>query len=125
MDSKTTVEELKQIANKFRNDRNWAQFHDPKELALVLSIEVGELLEHFRFRNKEEVQSQVNSPKVRAEIEKELADIQYLVSLLAIEMNMDLTKACQTKFGPGGEASLKYPIELSSGKNKKYKEYEN
>ena len=66
--------ELKDIAAKireFRDDRDWAQFHNPKDMAIAISIEVSELLEHFLWKNPEEVQSRIEAK--RSEIESEIA----------------------------------------------------
>ena len=111
LDKQTTVEKLKNIADDFRKARGWGKHHNPKELALALSIEVSELLEHFRFQTQEEIKEKLADASARLEISNELADIQYLVSLLSIEMDMDLVQSSKTKFGPGGEAEKKYPIK--------------
>lgn len=124
MDSKMTVAELKEIANTFRTVRKWKKFHNPKDLALALSIEVSELLEHFRFLTQSQMKQLLKDPVKKKKIASELADIQYLVSILSIEMDIDLSHASQQKFGPGGEADQKYPIELCMGKNMKHHEYQ-
>jgi NTP pyrophosphatase (non-canonical NTP hydrolase) len=103
------IKELQQKIIEFRDARNWAQYHNSKDLALCLSIEASELLELFLWKKAEEADPE----KLRAE----LADVFYSVLLLARENNIDLKQALLDKLTVNEK---KYPIEKSWGSNKKY-----
>ena len=112
------LEKVKIALRKFTKEREWEKFHNPKNLATALSVEASELLEIFQWSNDGGL-SEINDPKKRKEIEKEIADIfNYLLKLVDI-LNMDLEKAALEKIKENGE---KYPIEQSKGKAVKYSE---
>ena len=67
-DKETTLEEIKNIAIHFRDERDWKQFHTPKDLAIDIAVEAGELLEHFRFRTNEDVVGLLDNPKTKKEM---------------------------------------------------------
>ncbi|MDO8311394.1 MAG: nucleotide pyrophosphohydrolase [Sideroxyarcus sp.] len=96
---------------KFRDDRDWAQFHNTKDLALALNIEAGELLETFLWKSSE--QADIN--KVR----EELADVFAFAFLLAEEYDFDVKQIVLEKIAKN---ALKYPVEKSKGVAKKYTE---
>lgn len=96
---------------KFRDDREWEQFHDSKNLAICLNIETGELLENFLWKESQEA----NIVKVK----KELADVFYCAFLLADNYGFDVKKIIFEKIK---DNKLKYPIDKSKGSNKKYDE---
>ncbi len=108
------VEMTKKVVS-FRNKRNWKQFHNPKDLAISLSLEASELLEHFQWKNLEEMNEYVKTNK--KEIAKELADVLYWVLLIQNDLKIDLVKSFDIKMQ---ENELKYPINKSKGKNTKY-----
>ena len=113
------LEKVKIALRKFTKEREWEKFHNPKNLATALSVEASELLEIFQWSNDGGL-SEINDPKKRKEIEKEIADIfNYLLKLVDI-LNMDLEKAALEKIIENGE---KYPIEQSKGKAVKYSEF--
>ena len=113
------LEKVKIALRKFTKEREWEKFHNPKNLATALSVEASELLEIFQWSNDGGL-SEINDPKKRKEIEKEIADIfNYLLKLVDI-LNMDLEKASLEKITENGE---KYPIEQSKGKAVKYSEF--
>ncbi len=119
-DHERKLQEIKEAARKHCEDRDWDQFHGAKDLAVALSIEASELLEHFRFKSKKEVEELFKNPKKREEIEKEMADILYFLSRLAQKYDVDLSEA----FDKGMERNKKnYPIEKAKGSNKKYDEF--
>lgn len=106
------MSEIKRITDaliKFRNDRDWEQFHNPKDLALAISIESAELLELFLWKKAEEA----NSEKV----EEELADIISFAFLLAEKYGFDVSEIVLEKIKKN---DLKYPIEKAKGTAKKY-----
>jgi NTP pyrophosphatase (non-canonical NTP hydrolase) len=95
----------------FRDERDWAQFHNPKDLALAISIEAGELLELFLWKQAEE-----------ADVEKvkdELADVFSFALLLADKYNLDVAQIVQDKIRKNAE---KYPVSKAKGTAKKYDE---
>lgn len=104
------IRELQARVLKFRDERDWKQFHKPKNVAAALSVEAAELLEHFLWDDK---------PTREDEVEAELADILYYTLLFAAEMDIDLSEALENKMEKNEE---KYPIEKSKGKSTKYTE---
>ena len=111
------IENLKSILKEFSKDRDWEQFHNPKNLATALSVEASELLEIFQWSNDGGL-NVINDPATKKEIEKEIADIfNYLVKLVDL-LDMDLEKVALNKIK---ENALKYPIEKSKGRAVKYK----
>ncbi len=112
--------DLAAIQNKiiaFRNERDWAQFHDPKNLAEALSIEAGELLENFLWKTTE--QSRKLSPEELKNVKKEMADIFIFLSYLSEEYKIDLLKEVESKIAHN---AAKYPVEKAKGSAKKYTE---
>lgn len=104
-------EEIIQALLKFRNDRDWGQFHNPKELAVAINIEAGELLELFLWKSSEEA----NEEKIR----EELADVFAFAFMLAEKYNFDVKEIVLEKIRRNAE---KYPIEKAKGSAKKYNE---
>lgn len=110
---------LKQLQRRiieFRDERDWKQFHNPKDLAISLSIEVGELLENFQWKSSEEaIESRLEN------IKDELADVVIYAILLSDALEVDLEQIISDKIKKNEE---KYPIEKSFGSKKKYNELE-
>lgn len=96
---------------KFRNERDWEQFHNPKDLALAINVEAGELLELFLWKN----QSEANPNKVK----EELADVFAFAFLLADKYKFDVKEIILDKIKNNAE---KYPIDKAKGNAKKYDE---
>jgi NTP pyrophosphatase (non-canonical NTP hydrolase) len=112
----TTLKHLQQKIIEFRDARNWKQFHTPKDLAISLSLEAGELLENFQWKTSEEaVQENFENMK------DELADVVIYALLLSHELGIDLEEAIMDKMKKNEQ---KYPIEKSFGSKKKYSELE-
>ena len=103
--------EIMDVLIKFRNDRDWEQFHNPKDLALAINIESGELLENFLWKDA----SAANPEKVK----EELADVLAYSFLLAHKYDFDIKEILLEKIKKNGE---KYPVEKSKGTAKKYNE---
>jgi len=103
----------------FRKERDWEQFHNPKDLAISLSIEAAELLEWFQWRSTEEIQRQLQSDK-RIQLEDELADVAVYLSYLCHDLDIDINKVVAAKMVKNAE---KYPVEKVKGRNDKYNEY--
>lgn len=113
----TQLEEMQNQISEFRNARNWAQFHKPKDLALSLVLEASEVLEHFQWKNEQEVDEYIRSHQ--NEIGEELVDTLYWVLLMANDLKIDLSKAFQSKMEKNNE---KYPVSKSKDNHKKYTE---
>jgi len=104
-------EEIIEALLKFRNERDWEQFHNPKDLALAINVEAGELLELFLWKGHDEA----NKEKVK----EELADIFAYAFLLADKYKLDIKDIVLEKIKKNGE---KYPVDKSKGNAKKYNE---
>ncbi len=108
------MNDLDEITNallKFRNDRDWEQFHNPKDLALAINIEAGELLEEFLWKNSEDAKIE--------NVKEELADIFAYSFLLAEKYGFDIKKIVLEKIKANGG---RYPVDKSKGSSKKYTE---
>lgn len=99
----------------FRNARNWKQFHNPKDLAISLSLEASEVLEHFQWKSKEEIEEYIKTHKEH--IGEELADVFYWVLLMSHDLKIDIIDALDRKMKKNAE---KYPIKKAKGKHTKY-----
>lgn len=119
MDRTTTIEQLKRAAVGFRDERDWKQFHDPKNLSIGLSVEAGELLELFLWKNETEVQTTLASAKGRERLGEELADVFIFVLYMSDACGVDLSDAVKSKIALNAK---KYPREKSMGSSKKYDE---
>ncbi|OLQ70798.1 nucleotide pyrophosphohydrolase [Photobacterium proteolyticum] len=111
------IKQLQQQLAKFAADRNWEQFHSPKNLAMALSGEVGELTEIFQWLTPE--QSELLPEAKKAHLEKEMADVMMYLLRLADKCDIDLMAACQNKLIKNEQ---KYPVDKCFGSAKKYNE---
>tara|TARA_Y100000590_G_C14988639_1_gene739209 strand:+ start:38 stop:382 length:345 start_codon:yes stop_codon:yes gene_type:complete len=109
------LDEIKNKIRKFADDRNWEQYHTPKNLSMALSAEAGELLEIFQWLNDDE--SKKLSEKDLQSTKEELADIMIYLIRIADRLNIDLEDAIEKKLKINSE---KYPIELSKNNAIKY-----
>ncbi|KQN35798.1 nucleotide pyrophosphohydrolase [Pedobacter sp. Leaf41] len=105
------TEEITKALLKFRDERDWAQFHNPKDLALALNIEAAELLELFLWKNAEDA----NVDKIK----EELADVFSYALLLAEKYNLDVKQIILDKIKLN---DAKYPVDKAKGTAKKYNE---
>jgi len=105
------TEEIIQALLRFRNERDWEQFHNPKDLALAINVEAGELLELFLWKNSEEANKE--------QVKEELADVFAFAFMLAEKYNFDVKEIVLEKIRRNAE---KYPIEKAKGSAKKYNE---
>ena len=119
-DPHTTVAELKQWVLAFSRERDWEQFHHPKDLGLALACEVGEVLEHFRYRTDDQVRAALADPAAHRALSHELADCLWLLLRLADVCQVDLASALREKLELAGR---KYPVEKSHGRPDKYTAY--
>ena len=113
----TTIEALTAEIRAFRDARDWQQFHNPKELAVAITAEAGELLQHFVWQNPD--QSNRRIVDRRGEIESEIADVAILLFELADNSGIDLAAAMRAKLARNEE---RYPVEKARGSNAKYNE---
>lgn len=112
-------ESLLDLLRKFRDDRDWKQFHNPKDLAAAIAIEAGELQEHFLWKSKEEVATDLAAPGKRQAVVDELADILICSLLLADCLGVDVDEAVRSKTRANAE---KYPVSKARGTARKYTE---
>ncbi len=111
----TDLGSIQQKIMAFRNARDWAQFHDPKNLAEALAIEAGELLENFLWKTTE--QSRRLTEDQLKNVKEELADIFIFLTYLCDEYKIDFLKEVQHKLDKNEK---KYPVEKAKGTAKKY-----
>ena len=111
------MEELIDEVKKFCEDRDWDQFHSPKDLAIGLVTEASELLDIFRFQSDKQCQEFFLDSTYRESIEDEVSDVLFFLLRFAERNNIDLVSACRSKMKKSG---LKYPVEKYRGNNKKY-----
>lgn len=113
------IERLNTEVRDFCEARNWKQFHTPKDLAIGLSTESNELLEIFRFKDRDEQDSLLADPNKRNDIEDELADILFFTLRFADLYDVDLEEALESKIEKNRE---RYPKDEYHESNKKYDE---
>ena len=116
--AKRELEQLKEQLRQFVAERDWQQYHSPKNLSMALIAEAAELVEHFQWLTEE--QSANLLPEKLAEVELELADIQIYLVELADKLQLDLMAAVEKKLVLNAK---KYPAEKVRGSAKKYNEY--
>ena len=112
------MNEIKQLTDKilkFRDARDWKQFHNSKDVALSMVLEAAELMEHFQWKTKEEAEAYALTHK--KEIGEELADVAVWVFLLSHDLGIDIKKAILNKIQKN---KRKYPIKKARGKHTKY-----
>jgi dCTP diphosphatase len=112
-----TIQELTSEIRAFRDARDWRQFHAPKEMAVAIAAEAGELLQHFVWQSPE--QSEHRARERKAEIASEIADVGILLFELADNLGLDLAAVMREKLAIN---ALRYPVEKSRGSNRKYNE---
>jgi dCTP diphosphatase len=109
------VREITERLLAFRDARDWKQFHNPKDLALSLVLEAGEVLEHFQWKNGDEIEKYAKEHK--EDIGEELADVFNWVLLMSHDLDIDISEAARKKIEKN---EGKYPIEKAKGKSDKY-----
>ncbi len=119
MDDSAKLSILKDRVRKFRDERDWSKFHNPKDLSVAISIEAAELLELFLWKDKQTAESVKHNRKQLLSVEEEMADVAiYLLSLSDV-LEIDMAKAITNKLRRN---ALKYPISKFKGKAAKYDE---
>jgi dCTP diphosphatase len=112
------MNELRDAIKTFIGERDWEQFHSPKNLAMALSVEVAEVVEHFQWLTQE--QSQNLPPERLDEVREEIGDVMIYLIELADKLGIDPVEAAKAKVAINGQ---KYPADLVKGKATKYTEY--
>ncbi len=110
------IDKLQVKLRKFAKERDWEQFHSPKNLAMALSVEAAELLEIFQWSNSGGL-DEIEDPKKKKEIEEEVADIFNYLLKICDELDIDLEKVALEKIDIN---ETKYPVEKFKGSSKKY-----
>ncbi len=104
---------------QFRQERDWEQFHNPKDIAISLSIEAAELLEWFQWQTEQQITQKLGSDK-RLQLEDEIADVAVYLSYLCHDLGIDLNQVVAKKMLKNAE---KYPVDKVKGMSDKYTEY--
>jgi dCTP diphosphatase len=112
------LETIRDRLRRFAAERDWDRYHAPKNLAMALIAEAGELVEHFQWLG--EAESSALAPEKLKEVETELADVLLYLVRLADKLDIDLSRAAMDKIARN---ELKYPVQRVRGSAKKYTEY--
>lgn len=116
-DKHATIKKLKNEIDKFVKNRNWEQYHTPKNLSMCIAVEVAELMENFQWESSDDSFRLLENLKKRKKIEEELADIAIYVIDFCSLYGIDLTRIIMNKLVKNNK---KYPVRLSRGKVYKY-----
>ena len=119
MDNTTTISDLKKMIQMFCEERDWDQFHNPKDLAIGISTEANELLDIFRFKSNEQMIEMFGDDIAKTHIKDEIADVLFFVFRFAQMNDLDLDDCITEKLQKN---SQKYTVEKCKGKNLKYTE---
>ena len=118
-DRATTVAELRERVLAFVRERDWEQFHAPKNLSMALAAETGELMEHFLWMSPEQSRTVLGQPEKRQKIEEEIADVVIYALEFANMTGIDVAAAIERKLALNAK---KYPVEKAKGRSDKYTE---
>lgn len=114
-DTADPLRELAQALRRFADERDWDQFHAPKNLATALSVEAAELLEHFQWMSEDD--SRRLAPETLAKVGEEMADVLLYLVRLADKLDVDLVQAAKRKMQLNAQ---KYPVDRARGSSRKY-----
>ena len=120
LDNFTEVQRLKDKVREFCEERDWDQYHGAKELAIGITTEASELLQHFRFKSEKEVEEIFSDLNKKEKITEEMADILYFLLRMSQRYDVDLTSELTKKLKKNEE---RYPVDKAKGSNKKYTEF--
>ncbi len=118
-DDATTLAEIKARVLAFAQERDWEQFHAPKNLSMALAAEAGELMEHFLWASSEASREVMRDPVKRGKIEEELSDVVIYAIEFANMTGIDVAAAIERKMAAN---AAKYPVEKAKGRSDKYTE---
>ena len=116
-DRETNLQEIKDKVLEFARERDWEQFHSPKNLSMAIAAEAAELMEHFLWQSPEQSRADMEAEKLRAKVEEELADIFIFAIEFANMTEIDLAAVIEAKMKRNAE---KYPVEKARGRSDKY-----
>ena len=111
------MDDLMKAVLAFRDERDWRQFHNPKDLAISVSLEAAELLESFQWKTPAEAAVFLDSAENRRRVADEMADVLILLISMADVIGVDLVEAARKKLV---ENARKYPVERAKGNARKY-----
>ncbi len=112
-DRDTSLQQLRQVVARFVEERDWQQFHSPKNLSMALAIEAAELMEHFQWISMEESRQIAKHPEKLQLVAEEMSDVLCYLLALANELQVDLSSSLQQKMVKNRE---KYPRDVYRGK---------
>ena len=114
---KSDISRLQDAITRFAAERDWHQFHDPKNLAMAVAVEAGELMDHFRWVRNEDARKILDDARTRAGVEEEAADVMILLLEFATVSGIDIAAAVERKMARNAE---RYPVDLSKGRAVKH-----
>ena len=118
-DADTHLQEIKDRVLAFAKERDWEQFHAPKNLSMAIAAEAAELMEHFLWQSSEASRSDMEAEELRSKVEEELADVFIFAIEFANVTGIDIATIVDTKIKRNAE---KYPVEKAKGRSSKYTE---
>jgi dCTP diphosphatase len=113
----TGIEALQHAVLKFAQERDWQQFHDPKNLSMAVAVEAGELMEHFRWVRSDESRVVLADARTREAVEQEVADVMMLLLEFAASTDIDVSRAVEAKLAINAQ---RYPVDKCHGRATKY-----
>ena len=119
IDADTQLKEIKDRVPPFANERDWEQFHAPKNLSMAIAAEAAELMEHFLWQSPEASCSDMEAENLRLKVEEELADVFIFAIEFANMTGIDISTIIDTKMKRNAK---KYPVEKAKGRSVKYTE---
>ncbi len=120
MGEKLDLDKIKKYLEDYAKERDWEQFHNPKNISMALSVEASELVELFQWLSPEQALKVKESPEKLSRVSEELADILSYTILMAKYLDVNLEKALELKLKKNAE---KYPVDKARGTAKKYTEF--
>ena len=114
-----SMDDLIKAVLAFRDEREWKPFHNPKDLAISITLEAAELLEHFQWKDSREVEAFLTGEENRRRLGEEMADVLILLISLADAVGLDLLEVARAKLRTN---AAKYPVERARGNARKYDE---
>ena len=118
-DQSTHIQEIKDRVLAFARERDWEQFHSPKNLSMAISAEAAELMEHFLWQEPEGSREQMRAERLRSKVEEELADIFIFAIEFANVTGIDIAAIIESKMQVNAQ---KYPVAKAKGRSEKYTE---
>lgn len=118
-DLSTGLQEIKDRVLAFARERDWEQFHSPKNLSMAIAAEAAELMEHFLWQSPDQSRSDMEEKHLREKVEQELADIFIFAIEFANVTGMDIAAIIEEKMSRNAE---KYPVNKARGRSEKYTE---